>query len=352
MHLPEVLKEAMLPRATIRKNDATVGHLSVSIAADKYWKWLKPPQDPGRFHLWALDSRQTLQLDPGDRLLLALKKGKDGTVSVALPSYLEARPDLPVSTRAVSANGTVHITVPRNSLTQRAGRYDLDLTTTLEKPVFDRPHLHRELPMFAWFEVEPNNADRRPTSIRVENLLHRPAPAWAITAAAWPPERGEAEVHVAAALPRVDAYWLEKEPPSKATLEFTSLNVAERELKEKDRNFTVDTANVVIENLSTDNGYLTIRLNHSEKKPVVVRISLQGISQSWTLGEDHKFFGNSNRYTATFGPIRAEDLERRLTLQFYSIASIKELSTAAIANVRERPQRTNQDHLPEEKLDR
>ena len=352
VHLAEVLKEAMLPRATIRKNESTVGQLPVSIAADKFWRWLRPLQEPGNFHLWALQSRQTLQLDPGDRLLLALKKNNDGTVSVALPSYLEARPDLAVSTRVASADGTVRMTVPRNSLTQQAGRYDLDLTATLEKPVYDRPHLHRELPLFAWFEVEPQSADRRPTSLRVENLLLRPAPAWALTAAAWPPERGESSVAIAPALPRVAAYWLGKEPPATATLEFTSLNVADRELKEKDRKFAVDTGNVEIEQLSppTD-GYLTIRLNHSEKKPVVVRVSVQGVSQSWTLGEDHKFFGNSNRYTATFGPIRAEDLERRLTLKFYSIASIKEHSTPAIADVGERPGVNNKDRLPEEKLD-
>jgi hypothetical protein len=348
IQLAEKLKEAMLPRATIRRNETTVGQLPLSIAADGYWKWLKPLQDPGRFHLWTLESRQTLQLDPGDRLLLALKRGQDG-IEVALPSYLDVRPDLPVRTRTTSADRTVHLTVPRNSLTPRAGDYDLDLTATLEKPVFGRQHLHRELPVFAWFEVSPQAADRKPMSLRVENLLHRPAPAWALTSASWPPERGQTEVNIAPALPRVDAYWLEKEPPAKATLEFTSLNVAERELKEKDRKFTVDTGEVEIEELSTRDGYLTIRLNHSEKKPVVVRVSVQGISQTWTLGEDHKFFGNANRYTATFGPLRAEDLEHRLTLQFYSIASIKSLATPATAEVREPPNRNNRDALPDEK---
>jgi hypothetical protein len=321
----------------------------VSIAADKRWAWLHPLQDPGRYQLWALESRQTLQLDPADRLLLELKRGKDG-IEIALPSYLSARPDLPVRTRATSADGIVHLTVPRNSLTPRASDYDLDLTATLEKPVFGRQHLHQERPMFAWFEVTPQTADRKPTSLRVENLLRRYAPAWALTSANWPPEKGQSSVSIAPALPRVDAYWLDTEPPAAATREFTSLNVADRELKEKDRKFSVDDGQVEIEELSVRGGYLTIRLNHSENKPVVVRAYVQGLSQSWTLGEDHKFFGNANRYTATFGPIEPDDLPKRLTLKFLSIASVKAMATPVTAEVREAPHRNNKDWLPEEKL--
>src|SRR5262249_20187135 len=119
IHLSEALKEAMPPRATTRRKDNMAGHLPVSIAAEKRWAWLDPLQDPGRYQLWALESRQTLQLDPADRLLLELKRGKDG-IEIALPSYIQARPDLPVRTRATSADGIVHLTVPRNSLAPRA----------------------------------------------------------------------------------------------------------------------------------------------------------------------------------------------------------------------------------------
>jgi hypothetical protein len=348
LELSEVLKEAMLPRASIRGKE-TAGHLPVSIAADRYWAWLDPPVKPETYQLSALESRQALQLEPADRVLLELKRGKDG-IEIALPPYLHVRPDLPVGTRTTSANGIVHLTVPRNSLTPRASVYDLDLTATLEKPVYDRRHLHQERPMFAWFEVTPQAADRKPTSLRVENLLRRYAPAWSLTSANWPPEKGQSSVINAPALPRVEAYWLDTEPKATATREFTSLNVADRELTDNNRTFGVDDGQVMDLQLSVNNGYMTVRLTHTEGKPVVVRAYVQGLSQVWTLGEDHKFFGKANRYTATFGPLNPDDLPKRLTLKFFSIASVKAMATTVTVDVREAPDRNAKDYLPEVKL--
>jgi hypothetical protein len=204
--------------------------------------------------------------------------------------------------------------------------------------------------MFAWFEVTPQAADRKPTSLRVENLLRRYAPAWSLTSANWPPEKGQSSVINAPALPRVEAYWLDTDPKATATREFTSLNVADRELKEKDRTFGVDDGQVMDLQLSVDKGYMTVRFTHTEGKPVVVRAYVQGLSQVWTLGEDHKFFGNANRYTATFGPLNPDDLPKRLTLKFFSIASVKAMATPVTVDVREAPDRNAKDYLPEVKL--
>jgi hypothetical protein len=346
-HLANVLKEAMLPRTSVRRDEVSLGNLPVSIAADNFWNWF-PLMDPGVVQLGALGSRQKLQLDPGDRLLLELKQTKQGT-QFSIPSYADVRPDLGITDRATSADRTVFLTVPRNSLTSRAGSYDLDITATLEKPSEDRAILHREMPLFAWFEVSPQNSDKRPSSIKVENLLGRPAPAWRLTGAPWVPATGQSEVRVAPARPRVEAFWLEREPPAARTLEFSSLNVADRELQAKDRKFAVDNGNVEITDLTTGGGYLTLRLTHDPGKPVLVRVLLQGITQQWTLGEEHRFFGNANRYTATFGPLRPEDVSRRLTLQFYSVKAIKEMSKPVSLDLPNSPEPNRDDKLPTEK---
>ena len=239
------------------------------------------------------------------------------------------------------------MTVPRNSLTQRAGRYDLELTATLERPVQGELLRHAR-PVFAWFEVTPQAADSAPKYLHVKNLLFRPAPAWQLTSTPWVPRQGKSEVKISPALLRVDAYWLERVPPATETMDFSSVKAAQREFKTK-ATFTVDTSNVSIDLKTDDERRLTIRITHSPDKPVVVRVA-QG--DRWTIREDHLFFGNENKYTAIFGPFSPADWDLQLTLQFLSIASIKNKNNATrlTVDVPEPPDVNNKDFLPKEKL--
>src|SRR5262249_52823928 len=127
--------------------------------------------------------------------------------------------------REPSTDRTVYMTVCRNSLTQPSAIYDLELTAALEKPITDRVSLlTRQLPMFAWFEVTPADADKgkAPKSLRMEFLHRQLAPMWAIKARDWPARAGQTEVGQEAARAQVDAYWLDDEPP-RNTVRWTEL---------------------------------------------------------------------------------------------------------------------------------
>ena len=87
-----------------------------------------------------------------------------------------------------------------------------------------------------------------------------------------------------------------------------------------------------------------------KEKPVLIRVQLQGLTQAWTLEEDHKFFDKVKKYTAAFGPIGADDLNQRLTLEVYSRDGIKAKATRLTVKVSEKPDLNAGDKLPEETL--
>ena len=348
-----VLKDEMQPRISIRRSSAgdSPSRLPVSVAADKRWQWMLPLQEEGVFSLSAFGGiEQQVQLAPGDRLMLEMKRGRQGAMEFSLPSYADAMPDPAVTARTTSMDRSVVLTVPRNSLTPRGGTYDLDLTATLEKPLAPGDRLVRDTPLFAWFDVTPQNGNGLPPSLKVENLLRRLAPAWRITGP-WVPKAGEAALNrLNGAAPRVDAYWLEREPTAKFTKEITSLKAIDLEFLEKDKKFSVDGTDVEVDIAPPTDGLLTIRVRHADKRPVLVRVKVQGVKQRWTLGEEHRYYGQANCYTAVFGPFESEDYNRRVTLEFFTIDSLRALAQHMTLDLPRGPVADSPDLLEEVKL--
>src|SRR5262249_30724102 len=165
----------------------------------------------------------------------------------------------------------------------------------------------------------------------------RVAPAWTVRATGWMPRNGEKEVAIAPARARLEAYWLDTEPQAKDTLEFAKLTGEERELSVDGVKGTVDR-----ELTGDKEGYLAVRLTHEPRKPVLVRAKIGGTGSQWALNEDHKFFDKANQYTAVFGPLRAADLNA-LTLEFYSLDSIKGRAKHATVDLPRAPSLTDHD---------
>ena len=239
----------------------------------------------------------------------------------------------------------MHLTVLRNSLTQPSNSYDLVVTAALEKPITERVELlTRQRPQFAWFDITPADADKGkgPASIRMEFLDQQLAHAWKVTASRWVPRAGQTEVALNAARAQVDAYWLESEPPG-STVDFARL-------KEKERH-SVDGIDVTVDpDITLDkDGKLTVRLTHEPKKPVLVRVAINGISRRWDLNEEHKFFDTANKYTAVFGPIQQKDLAK-LSFEFFSLAAIKDRAKKIPMELKQPPTLGARDQLPRPKL--
>lgn len=337
--LAEKLKEAMLPTTIVESGDI-MRPVPTTIVSDSFWRWLNPTVPPGIYRQTALGFTQEVELRRGERILLEMRQD-GGPARFVLPPWASAY-GLTRVPRETSKDGTVHLAVSKNSLTQPSNTYDLELTATLERPMEspDRPRLERRLPLFVWFDVSPLDADKDqvPTAIRVENLHYRPAPAWKVSATRWVPMAGKTEVSFAAARSRVDAYWLDSEPQARATLRLA-------ELRDKDAVLTVDDVKVTVDrDAPIKNGELTVRLTHAPNKPVLVRVA----GQRWTLREEHRFFDKANQYTAVF-EVREEDRDK-ITLEFFSVATIKDRSRKVALDLPRASTQDSRDELPEYKL--
>jgi hypothetical protein len=334
------LSEAMLPHTTVISYDERFERrLPTSIGNETTIRWLDPTVKPSIYNLTALGGTQSVELGAGQRLLLDLEADRKGP-KFTLPPFAVAY-GLTGAPRETSTDRTVHLTVLRNSLTQPSNSYDLELAAALEKPITERTTLlRRELPLFAWFEVTPADADKgkAPVSLRMEFLHRQLAPMWSVKARRWVPRAGQTEVALAAARAQVNAYWLDDEPP-RNLVDFAKVSQKEK--------LSVDGINVTIDRditLSKDRE-LTVRLTHEPNKPVLVRVSINGASRRWNLNEEHKFFDTANKYTAVFGPIQETDLPH-LTFEFFSLATIRERAKKVSMELKQAPDLKSHSPIP------
>jgi hypothetical protein len=332
------LNKAMLPHTTVISYDEKFERrLPTSIGTETSIGWIEPTIPKGLYNLTALGGTQQVKLRAGELLLLDLEADRKGP-KFSLPAFAPAY-GLNGAPRETSTDRTVHLTVLRNSLTQPSNSYDLELAAALEKPITERVTLlTRQLPMFAWFEVTPADADKGkvPVSLRMEFLHRQLAPMWSVKARRWVPRAGQTEVALAAARAQVNAYWLDDEPP-RNTVDYARLR---NKLSVDGIDVTIDP----IEPLSKD-GELTVRLTHEPGKPVLVRVAIRGASRRWDLNEEHKFFDNANKYTAVFGPIQETDLAD-LTFEFFSLATIRERAKKVSMELKQAPDLKSHSPIP------
>lgn len=360
--LVEILRESMFPRVSVRdrKTGVEVGRVAVSTLTPRDLQWLRPvPAGDYELHV-AQSGRagQVLQLEAGDPVLLKLQRVAD-KFEFSLPSYADVLFGSGGLDRKGKDADRVQMTVARNYLTARNPGYDLELTATLESPLTvdrRRPEgqLFRVKPRFVWFEVAARDAaaGRGPTQIRVENLHHRWAPAWQVTAGPWVPRADKIDVTSDAALATVDGYWLDTDADAADRL---ALSSARADLP--GGSAKVMGGDVVVRK-TVGPGFLRIDLTHPPgQSPVIVRLALDGVSQRWTVGEEHLFFENATTpsYTATFTGLTEADLNNKIALEFYAVAEVKrKVVTAGTKLTVEVQQRASaerpNDKLPEEKF--
>ena len=354
--LVAVIRESMLPRIIVRTpGGKEVGTVPVSIpATDGHWAWLRRPLDPGTYHLSLAQSRQAhqvLQLDPGERMILNLRK-VGNKLDFTLPSYADVRDGLGGLDRTSPKHNRLEMTVPRNFLTSHGSDFDLQMTATLENPLVKeeqlRNGLRRVRPMFVWFDIAPRGGAGQPKRVRVENLANRFAPAWRLTAGPWVPGPGGPGLrgNAATTAATVTGYWLDSTPADSDRLVLPTVDTKPKGDQLIRR---VGGKEILIKELSVRDGVLRITLNHEKDQPVVVRVAL---NQPWTLTERHLFFDNA-QYTATFEGFSPEDLKKELTLDFYLISGVRARAesdkTKLIVDVNNPPQANDpRDLLPEQ----
>ncbi len=300
----------------------------------------------------ALGSRKRLHLEPGDRVLLDMRRD-EGKLDLRIPLYADVISDVPANLRSDSADGRIQLTLPKNSLTNKGASNDLQIVATLEKKSQGREEeLRVERPWFVWFEVTPRNAadGDRPRSIRIDNLKERIAPAWEINVESWVAAAGKNDSYSHPAAPAVNAWWVDVFPGDAHRITITKLESLDQEFGKIDKNVTIDRSKASIDDIRIDGNYLYVRATHEQDNPIVVRVQgLKKDEQRLRLGEMHHWYTKANKYMARFGPIDPADMTRQVTFQFYTLESLKKEKASSHARLdpdKPEPSTRVRDKLP------
>jgi hypothetical protein len=332
--LVEKLKESMVPKVQVfrgvENGERLPDGLHISLPGEGFRRYSRS-LEPGTYQLRALGSRKLLHLEPGDRVLLEMRRDEK-RMDLRLPLWADVFAGVDANLRADSSNGQVHLTLAKNSLTDRGKGNDLMMVATLEKRSQGRlEELRVERPWFVWFEALPKNAadGARPSHLRIANLKDCVPPAWEVAVGPWAPERGKTDARNDPALPAVDAWWVDAFPGDPGRMTISRLQALDTEFA-KNKDVTVDGSTVIINDISVRDGFLYLNATHKEGKPIVVRVvGLKKDEQRLQLGELHRYFTKAGKYTARFGPIEKADYGRQLTFQFYSLDSLKKVASHA-----------------------
>ncbi|MCE9532911.1 MAG: hypothetical protein K8T89_17575, partial [Planctomycetes bacterium] len=351
--LVDALRESMLPKVAIvrgvENGERLPKGLPISLPGERFLRF-SPALDPGTYQLRALGSRKLLHLEPGDRALLEMSR-KDGRMDLRIPLYADILTHIPANLRTDSTNGRVHMTLTKNSLTDRGTSNDLQMVATLERKTQDREEeLRIDRPWFVWFEVTPRNAadGNRPRFLRIENLRERVAPAWEINVGPWMTAKGKNDVRNEPALPAIDSWWVDTFPGDPYRWGVEKLESLDTEFVKLGKDITVDRSKVHLDDIRVEDNFLYVRATHEVGKPIIVRVlGLKKDEQRLQLGELHRFYEKPGKYTARFGPIERADLGRQVTFQFYSLDSLKNVaSRARLDPEKPQPDTSARDLLP------
>jgi hypothetical protein len=333
--LVDALRESMLPKVQIvrgiENGQRLPKGLPISLPGERFLRF-SPPLDAGTYQLRALGTRKLLHLEPGDRVLLEMRYD-DGRMDLHIPLYADILNHIPDNLRTDSTDKRVHLTLTKNSLTDTGSSNDLQMVATLERKTQGRvEELRVDRPWFTWFEVTPRDAadGDRPRHLRIENLRERIAPAWQIDLGPWMPAKDKKNARANPAVARLDAWWVDVFPGDPHRLTVAKLESLDLEFAKFDKDVTVDRSKVRIDDIRVEDNFLWVRATHEAGKPIVVRVlGLKKDEQRLQLGELHRWYDTASKYTARFGPIVRDDLDRQVTFQFYTLDSLKKVASHA-----------------------
>jgi hypothetical protein len=292
--------------------------------ADRVPQWFTIDGSDGSYRVDVAKEKykQLVQLEPGDFLLLNLKRG--GVFERAL--YAEE----PHPYKKIETQGDWLLGVLQSEFQPDR---TLEMMLTLENqrdraPQGDR--LQQVWPEAVWFEVSGAGVEH--PDFRYENLEGYPAPAWSLRAPAWP---RKSEVPVA---PKVSAWWLgdravkpfatlQRSPGIALEEDFAAARSATLD-KEGYQNLSVRLEPQVVDGV--EKSCLVVRLDYPPGKPVWVELSGSLNSQgrgSRTFSE-HRFYTEANRYTGVFWDVGRADLDGSFALNVMSVPEMKAAAQA------------------------
>jgi hypothetical protein len=298
--------------------DAKLGYVSQT-DRDENLNWVEV--DPGGQEVYLLAARsrrRSLDLRPGDSLLLDLIKGPNFQRAL----YADYEPVKKSWFKEARDKKSPWVLATMQDEYTDEQRH-LQVMTTLEKQPEERAATIRQVrPAWAWFEIAGANPAEKPVT-RVISLANYPAPAWEIDVYPWPGKE---------AAPKLNAWWAEDlpaEPHSKLRQkrDFEALvGLANRSFPGE--TVTLESVKVKKEKVETEPGKknevdcLVIELRYpKESEPYFVR--LQGGSRE-AMGEEHRFYQEAGKYVGVFWPISAREANESIEgLALYSIKKLK-----------------------------
>ncbi len=329
------LSDAMRPRVRVFSkgevalepiSDGGRGGTPVTLYGSNLEEWWRPGLPPANYQLRSQNALGDILLAPGDRLLVELARAEGRLrfrnrlyVTRAVPRdgrQLLARSDDGQQIHA----GLANVRLIRSENDER--RYDLQTLLLVERER-QGDEIRVTHPKFVWAEMRTqNDNDSSTLRLRLENELYYPSPAYRIRAWNWPALPGQTNVRQSPSRPAITLWWRDTMPRDPHLIRRDPRKTLSENFV--GRTFTVDGQQVTIEEARFDNNELLLQLSHPPGPPVVfVRPEELHDLPALTLGEEHRFYDKSGKYSARFGPLSEEDQKRAFTLQIFSLVELK-----------------------------
>jgi hypothetical protein len=343
--LADLCRRAMLPQFRFAQGERFSELLEASLSGSSGIR-VTPALEPGVYQLRDLRKEQSIQLSPADRIMLEARKSNN-KFELFLPTYaheLAEQYDLPRTTTGTAATGGIHASIPAFRLNNGSNDAEIAMTVTLE-PLGERAaptSLKKVIPQFAWFDVAytdaPPSVPGVVPTLQVRNRWPLWAPGWDLKLERWDRagvDRGSVR-H-----PLVRAYWLDAFPGIEASYPVNLSDIpGSLERLEKLRTVRVNDADVTLLSISSEDfsgaglpmgKYLTVRMKYGKPGDLVYLRpgNLKGTDQPFALYERHTYYDAQGRYTAHFGPLFSDDPNKDITLELYSVSTLRQASEKA-----------------------
>lgn len=329
------LNDAMRPRVrVVAKDESAITPIrergSVGVPVTLYGanleEWWRPGLPPGVYQLRSTASRADMWLSPGDRLLVEMARAEGRLVFRNRLYVTEAIPRDGRNLLAQSQDGQrVHVGLANVRLVRSdsdEGKYDLDMLVLAERER-KGDEIRATYPKFTWIEVRTQNENAQgELPVRMENRLQFPTPAFHVRVRHWPALPGQVNVRQSPSRPALTLWWRDTMPRDPHLIRRDPRKSLTEDLAQ--RTFTVEGQQVTLEEVRIENNELFLQIGHAPGRPVVfVRPEELHDLPAYTLAEEHRFYSESGKYTARFGPLSEAEQKRAFTLQFFSIAELK-----------------------------
>ncbi len=278
--------------------------------------------------------RQSVEVGPGDRLLLELVRDDASRLALRRALYAESPPvrrarHVAGRWRVASRDGRDWLLAVLQNEPLGGG---LQLMATLEKDeglAGPGQPVQQVRPRLAWLEVAPAGAAGSRPPLRVAELSGYPAPAWGLTLREWPGQ---------GVPPVLDAWWTETDlPPARALrreidfkgigdLDYVTLGDVVRAEGERPVSVVVDGARQERRRVEVEPGTyhedvpcLVVRLRYDpDLGPFFVRLPGRDV------GQEHRFYFEAGMYVGVFWSRGMAEAPDPRTLHLVSVAALKE----------------------------